>query len=98
MSLYNTADNLIKMKTPNPRHFYVQTANSLWVFRGSIRKMKHKDKEYTLIIAPKQRILPRVPTMKGYATEISESFIFCGQPVLSFKIIMSRMLIYALEK
>ena len=55
-----------KMKESNKKHFYVQTDKSLWVLRGSFRRMKHKDKEYTLIIVPKRRTLPKIPIVKRY--------------------------------
>ena len=54
------------MKESNKKHFYVQTGKSLWVLRGSFRRMKHKEKEYTLIIVPKRRTLPKIPTMQWY--------------------------------
>ena len=50
----------------NKKHFYVQTGKSLWVLRGSFRKMKHKEKEYTLIIVPKRRTLPKIPITGWY--------------------------------
>ena len=49
------------MEIEDKKRFYVQTINSLWVLRGSFRKMQHKKKSYTLIVLPKRRVLPKIP-------------------------------------
>ena len=49
------------MEIEDKTRFYVQTINSLWVLRGSFRKMQHKKKSYTLIVLPKRRVLPKIP-------------------------------------
>ena len=52
--------NKLEMEFEDKKRFYVQTINSLWVLRGSFRKMQHKKKSYTLIVLPKRRVLPKI--------------------------------------